>query len=442
MMKYMCRHASGFMVVTLALASSTACEHSLFDAHVGLTCPEPCLGDAVRDFADTPGGANQRWNYYVDTGTESGAQLLPLTWGTWEGTQAWLAGAAPPAIIDCRGNAGRSVCSGASGTVLLVPATGQYPALSFRAPFDATFSIQGEYQSASGAPGGVPQTFLISRNARHDVVHKESFVTSGDTRAFSTTMSALAGDEILLTLLPPDDGRLAPIGFRLFVSSVGGDQAFPGECLFALTFDGESPFPDHCGGAQVAVLEDQTKGPGVSVSDSAPASRFGTARRLGEGNYMVSNGGALDYADDFTVQFWARLDEPQPSFDAAAFVDWNSRARGGISSFFGEEAGIDVCVMWDEGGDAEVADCIVNAARPLDGGWHFYRIVRSTEDEIVRLCVDGRVRGSVGVPGDVSITGDQPPHLGRNVDYNPAYFGGSFDDVRVIKRALPCPTAL
>jgi hypothetical protein len=36
------------------------------------------------------------------------------------------------------------------------------------------------------------------------------------------------------------------------------------------------------------------------------------------------------------------------------------------------------------------------------------------------------------------MTTDQAPHLGRNVDFSPAYYGGGLDDVRVFRRALPC----
>ena len=34
---------------------------------------------------------------------------------------------------------------------------------------------------------------------------------------------------------------------------------------------------------------------------------------------------------------------------------------------------------------------------------------------------------------------DPAPHLGRNVNFSPAYYGGGLDDVRVFRgAALPC----
>jgi Concanavalin A-like lectin/glucanases superfamily len=406
-------------------------------------CPEPCQGDPVTDFTLEQGGANDRWLYLQDLGEANGAGFEELAPGTYQGADAWVVeDDAGPAIVNCAGDAAADVCAGAAESLVLVPGAEEAtdPVLAFRPPDSGTYRLAGQFRLPDGVEGGTPREVLVSRNARHDVLFRTSFLTSTEPAPLEVDVEALAGDTILL-ILPPTDG--APIAFDFAVTLLGGEgEIFPGRCMFAATF-GEDPLRDQCGGVELLDLDDEIEKPPTDPSTEGPSLNqlYGTARVLAPGRYLASDGPPMDYRGDFTIQFWVQLVDPQP-FDPVPFADWNQAVSGGVSFFFDEkEPFIESCFFWDSGAPPEESSACINGAPARDGAWHFYRLSRDAEAGMISLCVDGVMEDASAGPGDFDMTSDEAPYMGRNVVYNPAYFSGGIDDVRVFRRALPCASA-
>jgi Concanavalin A-like lectin/glucanases superfamily len=402
-------------------------------------CPEPCQGDPVTDFTLEQGGASGRWLYLQDLGDGNGSGFEDLTAGTYQGADAWVVeNDAGPAIVNCADDAAPDVCAGVSESLVLVPAAEKAtdPVLAFRAPNNGSYRLVGQFRLPDGVEGGVSREILVSRNGRHDVLRRFSFLTSAEPTALEVDVEAFQGDNILL-ILPATDG--APIAFDFAVTLLGGEgEIFPGRCMFAATFSGEEPLRDLCGGAGLQDLDDEIDKPPTEPSTEGPSvnEQHGTARVLAPGRYLASGGAPLDYRADFTIQFWAQMVNPQP-FDSTPFADWNEAVSGGVSTFFDDkELSLQACFFWDDPGNPKPSACINGAAG--DEGWHFYRISRSAEGGMISLCVDGVLQDGDAGPAGFNMTSDEAPRLGRNVVYNPAYFAGSIDDVRVFRRALPC----
>ena len=104
-----------------------------------------------------------------------------------------------------------------------------------------------------------------------------------------------------------------------FTMTLLGDEGeiLPGSCQFAATFDDSGAVVDSCRGATMMgfFAPPATAEPVFGPSLDA---RFGGARVFAEGNYLDSLGAAMDYSGDFTIQFWGKFDDPQPSFDTIA----------------------------------------------------------------------------------------------------------------------------
>ena len=440
------------LVCVLALS---ACNQSLFDSSTGdgkdggpggggdgggeadssipvSECPTPCAGDAAADFAQSQ-GANEVWYYLHDLGAANGADYDELTFGTWGELDAWSGGAEGPAIASCTGQAGVG-CEGLEGFVLLVPgADASRPALAFRAPETATYSISGAARIADGGPTDVPVQVLFSRAGRHDAVALQTIRTSETEVGIAGLVPAIEGDEIILSI--GSDETIPPLGVRLFYTRVdSGGDVFPGSCQVALRFEGS--LSDECGSATGVDLQGDGEA-GTSTSGPGPSGRLGQARVIAEDHYLRLGGAPLDKSGDFTVQFWAKIDEPQPSFGVALYSDWNTVVKGGVAMFIDDDTNVvDFCYMAH--GDTEIETCD-QTSRAMDGQWHFWRAVRS--GGTYTLCIDGVVKMESPIAAALNMTGDQAPHIGRNVDYEPAYFAGSIDEVRIFEQALPCATA-
>ena len=212
--------------------------------------------------------------------------------------------------------------------------------------------------------------------------------------------------------------------------------------MFAATFDDDAPFEDRCGGANMENLNDEIGPPGrpsggVGERAARPRPRFG------EGQYIRSVGAPMDYRGDFTIQYWSRPDDPQPNFGTVPFADRHGLARGGVLFSVAETSTVlEACYMWDDGTTPTepLSACIVGM-QPRDGNWHFTRLSRDAAAGTISLCVNGAFEDSDTAVGAFDMSTDQAPHLGRNVNFSPAYYSGGLDDVRVFKRALPCSAA-
>jgi hypothetical protein len=174
----------------------------------------------------------------------------------------------------------------------------------------------------------------------------------------------------------------------------------------------------------------------MSAATPGVTADFGEGRTLREGQFLRSPGGPVDRSGDFTLQMWVKLDNPQ-EFQSTIYADWNSAVSGGFNLAPDDATNeIYLCSFWAGAPDASCA----TGMRPGDTDWHFYRVRRSVENASIQLCIDGRLVITDPNPGANDMTSDQPPHIGRNVDYNPAYFKGAVDEIRSFKTALPCPT--
>ncbi len=420
------------------------------DDGVNPGCPEPCQGDPVVDFSLEQGGSNGRWFYIVDRGEANGAGFDPLIAGSFDGAEAWVvADDVGPAIVSCAGNAPPAVCDGAGESLVFIPGPegGASPALAFQAPTNGTFRLAGEFVLPQGFEEGVARQFLVSRNARHDLSLRSAFLTSASAEPLSVDVEALQEDRILLTLPFADAADGAPIAFDFAVTLLGGEEdVFPGRCMFAARFDADEPFTERCGGATLDNLNDGEGPAGTTVEGPSVEDQFGSARVFGEAQYMRSLGAPMDYSGDFTVQFWANFAEPQPSFDTVAFTDAVDEALGGVVFLIRDTEAtlLDACFLWDEGVDPPPkippSDCI-RGEPPADKNWHFFRLSRSAGDGAISLCIDGELQGSNTRPSAFDMSSDTAPFLGKGVFSTFALFGGSVDDVRIIRRALPCSAA-
>lgn len=397
-------------------------------------CTAPCAGDPVADFGMTQGGANGRWRYLADDRSPNGGSYVEMTWGDVDGAAGWVgAGDGAPGIISCDATPDAPGCANLETALLFVPGDDADPALAFVAASDGTYHLTGTVQAATGDPEGLPQTFFLSRNSRHDLLDSQVHVTAPSPDDFGVTAELLAGDELILTLVGADSAQ--PVTFDYHVTLVAdGPDAFPGACQLAARFDEDDPYANPCRGSEIEDLNDGIGPPGTTGPEPSVNAQLGEARAFMEGQFLRAPGGPLDKTGDFTIQFWAKLTEPQ-EFGSTLYADWNSAVLGGVNLEMMETDGFYLgSIFGTEEGST------VTGTRPTDGEWHFYRIVRSVEEAQIELCIDGDLAVADPAVTTADMTSDMPPHIGRNVDYNPAYFDGSIDDVRGFKRALPCPT--
>jgi hypothetical protein len=115
-------------------------------------------------------------------------------------------------------------------------------------------------------------------------------------------------------------------------------------------------------------------------------------------------------------------------------ADWHDTAEGGVNFAITSGGTFYASVLTPGGGSVDLS-----FAYPDDDAWHFLRVVRNAGTNTFRVCLDGMQRSSQTLSGALDLTSDEPPFVGRNVTYNPPYFAGEIDDVRIYTRALPCP---
>ncbi len=433
-----------------ALLLSSGCKQSLFDEHVdgeadaGIvpqSCPDPCVGDAVGHFNGTQGGTTGRWFYLEGDRAEPGTTHGDMMNGTWHTMSAFVGLDMSTAVLPCSDNGEAMECSGIGDTLVLSPSetggtNGTYPVLSWRAPATGAFRLSGDFAAPEAYEEGIQERLLIYRNGRDDILHTQTFATSHGLGVFDLPIEASEGDDIRLAILA-NSATSIPIGVDLFVT----DLVSPGECQLLMTFNDAGDLTDHCN--QVAYMNSNDPGAGEppTAAGPAPPGMPRMARDFIEGSYLRPTGPAMDYSADWTIQFWVNM-ASAPWTTEAIYADWNCDAKGGVNiarndtnmyfSMFHYDPAVDYCMS----GDSDFAIVPV----PAPDVWHFVRVSRSTADNMVSVCIDGQRRAQIPVPGDATMSSSEAPWLGRNVDYNPAYFRGALADVRVYTRSLPCPT--
>jgi hypothetical protein len=450
-------------VLLLLVVFAAACDQSLFDAHVdevdaggadagGPLCPGTCVGDAFADYGSAQGGANGRWHYLADRRATNGVDRADLTPGTpLAGASGWVSDGTPAAgVLACTGAvADLPVCAGLDRYLVLVPsqvgAGRRDPVLAFTVPTTGRFHVTGQVRLPDSGATGVMQDFTLSRNGRLDYVYLDTFSPSLTPRSFDLDVFAVAGDVLLLSTVPHGPGVASPVGVRFFVSE---GEAGAGTCAYTARLD-ETDFgagaADPCAGAPWTAL-------GIdAVEPVAPS--YGHAAGMAIGDYLQGKAGPIDRSGDFTLQFWFK-DAPDtsggnPIFEVV-YGDIQCQAQGGLWVNVrdeGEEIGsADWDLSWAYH-DEEYNWCVAAFERltwtaQVDYDvWHFLRIVRSTAEERLRVCVDGAEVASSPVGGELDLTGVDPPYLGKDGNFEPEDGGnttGAYDDFRAFSVALPC----
>jgi hypothetical protein len=449
------------VVRKLALAGllvASACDQSLFDSSVGdqvdgsvaggadasVLCPSPCVGDAVGEFSRTmQGGSSQHWGYRADQRAENGAVYLDMVASTVAAeVPGWASQGTPAAgIASCNDAPGATVCAGLADYLIVEPTVqggdARDPVLSFAVPASGVYHLTGSYRLPEGGATGVDQRLVLSRNARRDVLLVDTFTPSQTPGLFDVQIEAAAGDRLLLMDTPAASGAASPLGVRFFASLVS--TPLPGLCQYTASFDGgDEParLKDRCQGFQW--IDDGT----LSVPSVSP--ELGTARQIDYGKHLQGVD-AIDRSGDFTIQFWFK-DQPVPATaperNESLFADHACGAKGIWLTLYdgGGENNWDLALY-------DTADwCLNDPLKRIKwtqdvefDKWHFVRIVRSTSQGTMRVCVDGQQVGdTLNVPPADDLTASTPPYLGMGGIEGAADTSGIIDDFRAFRRALPC----
>jgi hypothetical protein len=440
------------VLALLAAFLLLACKQSLFDDSTSSTtdhpdgggvdgmvgCGTPCLGDAVGEWNGAQGGSNGRF-HYRDYGRAPGHDAVDMSVGEYMGATAFVGRGTPKATIASCADLGSSTdCTGLGDSILLVPGQlsdgGADPALEYVSSVRGTLRLSGQLAAATGASGG-RQHLRLYRNGRADDLLDATFRPGDPLGTFDVQVDVLVGDRLGILTAAPLDGAATPMGVKLYVNEVAGAAS---HCDLAVDFE-EGP-RDVCHDMPLQRLSSDTP-PVLSTPAASLAADFGSAEHFESGSYLKAATSA-DYSGDFTIQFWMRVKEPA-EFGSCVFADWDCAAKGGINIAPTDSGQLYVSGFWKDAADycaqtGPPPPIDMPVTRPTDGGWHFIRVTRSTADEKLRVCIDGSKRGETQVPADKDLTSAIPPHIGRNIDFNPAYFAGDVDDLRILSRSLPC----
>jgi hypothetical protein len=445
-------------IALAGLLLGAGCNQSLFDEHVdeggtadaavaggadaSTLCPEPCVGDAVGDFSATTQGPV--WGYRTDLRDDTGTKYADLMAGDIAvDLNGWLTNASTVSgIASCKAVPSAPGCAGLADHLLFLPApktAGTDPTLSFTVPSDGVYRVSGSYRLPDGVPAGAQTYVELARNARRDYVYLDALVPAVAPQTFDLDVEAAAGDRLLLTVAPAASGTPAALGVQMYVSRSA--TGLPGQCQAGASFDGidePAQLKDHCLGSA------WTNAGTTSVPGASP--ELGSARSLAYGTHLHGPT-PLDRTGDFTIQFWFK-DQAVPASELVRpepiFADDDCGAPG----FW--------LTVYDDGGpnnwnlrtydttdwcnsDHHLPDITWTQDVEFDT-WHFLRIVRSTAEGTLRMCVDGKPVGTaVDVPASLDLTSAVGPYLGaEGPDGGPGLASGIIDDFRAFKRALPC----
>lgn len=421
------------------------------DAGGPRSCAPPCLTDAILDFdPDTQGSGEYEWRYLKDTRGAVGLAYVELVPGEHAGLPAWTDSTPPPAIVACALHDGAGACAGAADHLLVVPdqpgvSSGGDPVIAFTAPTSGTFVVTARLRARAS-----DIQLLLSRNSRWDLVAVAD-IEGSTSDAVSVLVELLAGDRLLVGARPAPGATSAEPGeLEVRVSRYLDGEPLDA-CMFAARFATGDPLVDECGGHTLV----NEGNPTPTSETPGPGAGYGAAREFPEGAVMKATGARFDYSGDFTVQLWAKV-TTNFDYETAIYADWsaaNPSTAGGVALFIDPDDGVgeeDIVTAGylfpDPGGlsdpDIECSDgsCSgsIVSVRPPNGEWHLYRIVRDTAAEVVRFCIDGQEVGNAPLPGAIDVSNPHAPWLGSfNVLRDPS-FVGAVDDVRIVRRALPC----
>jgi hypothetical protein len=390
-------------------------------------CPEPCTADAYRDFTTVQ---NAPWRYAEIQPDPHGTRYIDMTLSAESPSTSWIgSGSEPPAITSCGTGAQPAPCGDLTNMLVLSTTSSlpeaHHPALIWTAPATASYRLLGSWQTPMEATG-TPQFLRLARNSQFDLVEQQLHSDSTPL-PFDLVVDAVAGDAIVLSGLAVT-ARSGRLGARFFISQQPGLTS----CLTAIHFGAGTTFSNQCGSG---MFVDAT---GTTLDDAPPPGIPGRARRFVDGASLDFTGDPNDYSQDWTVQFWAMLDDGGAS-DQWLLSDLDCIGKGGIGV---RRNGNTLRVEFLHA-DAEPTDCATGALPggeidvPATGEWHFFRISRTRAQGLVRLCIDGGLSTAFFIPVEPEMATTRPMTLGRK-DALPGQFLGRIADLRVFDTALPC----
>ena len=398
-------------------------------------CPAPCLGDLYDDVIDgqnTPSGA-AGFRFRADDRGALGIAASDLTWDSVD--ERWEHASVGTSVTRCEAGA----CPGQDPRSFVLASTTPEPAafVEWIAPSTGSYRVGGVAREL----GVAASRLVISREHRHDLVRELAVPTEAAAALeFDVTLSLIAGD-VVRVLAERVAAGPSEVALALWVSGpTGGADT----CQVAADFDDWS-------GAASDALQVQCPAAGVDVELSARigaarpsettsvSGEFGSAIALASVDTSFArlrglSGARADLSGDFTLQLWARLDDNSSLFNTFVSnveTEGGQRYVGGVYLETGDftNAHVEFGASLSEPDDRRRTSTF----QP-DGGWHFYRLVRS--GSVLTLCVDGVDRGQRDVgAGDLGTA--RSFTLGR-FGGEPPQFDGALDEVRLYGGALPC----
>ncbi|MDD3050221.1 MAG: Ig-like domain-containing protein, partial [Candidatus Cloacimonetes bacterium] len=158
-----------------------------------------------------------------------------------------------------------------------------------------------------------------------------------------------------------------------------------------------------------------------SFSTLGLSNESGTCLELnGINDSYIIDSGLIPDSGDFTISLWAQADENQTGF------------REIVSQSGGE--GVNFYIGMTNGGNIRCGDSWsdTGAPFPLDGGWHYYTVVKSSDD--TRLYINGYLKASRGEP--IGNPAGNSFLIGKQYDPYNEYFKGKIDEIKIWNRAL------
>lgn len=409
-----------------------ACVFRTDEAVFGPPCTAGCVADLVREFAFEQGGTTGDWRYLDDNRSNTYLQMGLLDIGG----VVHFVGDVPeprPKVLYCPSYTDDAACEGAESAMVLTPSksdAGHHDVtLSWTAPVNGSYRLVGDYERRGDGALDV----IVHRNTRDDIVWRDTVGGARVEGVFDVPMELLGGDRLLFTVRAAGGGDPASLAVHLRVEDL---IDFPGECALAVTFD-DGKAVDACGSVTYQPRRANEDGYEDTVVSSiaGPFGLTGTGAQIVEGDYLLPTGVAMNYAASFTVQMWLRLPE---EVSATLYADWDSAIPGGVNLGMGSGLCGASGLYSDAAAPEGVGDVYIEWDCPNDLDWHFVRVTRDAENGTYRACVDGVAVAGTTLDGTLDLSPVEPPFIGRNVTYNPPYFVGDVDDVRVFTRALPC----
>jgi hypothetical protein len=290
------------------------------DAAVPTNCPEPCLFDAVAEFAYSADAISGAWLYAEDLPSPFGTGYSEMRLETrGDGTQAYVGNLGSPAIVHCPSYPDYANCQDVKDKLLFETTEpgAHHPSLVWIAPQGTrtAYRLSGDWRVPSSAPTDTPMTLLLVRNSQFDSVLDERFFTRTVPAAFDFELDAQPGDIFRLIAIAGDASH-APLALSLYVSGIENG----GICQMTTRFDDDPGgsailFPNLCASSPFKDNSDESDAcPNAAPLCPAttetlpPNGTPGNARTFVEGASMQYLGPPNSYRGDWTVQFWAYLD--------------------------------------------------------------------------------------------------------------------------------------